>query len=487
MWRPTEHAPEAARALPRRAGTRPGSGAVVCHALYLVNLASPDPEIYEKSVAAMRASLETASGDRRRRRSSSTSARTSAPGFDGGSRAGRPGAARAARADDRRPLAPARELAPAPAARSGARPTSSPTLYDGARPASAPRDLPRLVPLVGVGRRRHRPARARRGRRRARRAHRPRPAALPPRQRLGGGARVEPRPARLDRARADRRRARRRSWRTPPSRSSPRSSRPPGPDGSYAGELARLRDLHRTVRGGRQALALGTSGQPASASQSTVAKTRKLGRSTRELEELRVAAADLVVATLVARRRPRRRTSGAAPSRLARRRSPARRPSAALEQVEVDLDVEHLLHAPHVRVPPRLVGVDERARHRAMQAAGVHDLVAVHLAAAALDLVLRPQRELRRGRGAGYIAHAGMVRSPGALRARLDSERGFQALGNAATAPTASAGAPPDRVAPTVVRRILFAALALAPLVDRRSTTRPISTRPPSSSSRRSR
>jgi len=33
---------------------------VVCHALYLVNLASPDPEIHAKSVAAMRASLETA-------------------------------------------------------------------------------------------------------------------------------------------------------------------------------------------------------------------------------------------------------------------------------------------------------------------------------------------------------------------------------------------------------------------------------------------
>src|SRR5258705_9404038 len=59
MWRPTAHTPEAvARFRERRAET--GIQSVVCHALYLVNLASPDPEIYAKSVAAMRASLEAA-------------------------------------------------------------------------------------------------------------------------------------------------------------------------------------------------------------------------------------------------------------------------------------------------------------------------------------------------------------------------------------------------------------------------------------------
>ena len=57
MWRPTNHPPEeTARFRARR--EEAGVGAVVCHALYLVNLASPDPVIYEKSVAAMRASLE---------------------------------------------------------------------------------------------------------------------------------------------------------------------------------------------------------------------------------------------------------------------------------------------------------------------------------------------------------------------------------------------------------------------------------------------
>lgn len=59
MWRPTNHKPEeTARFRERR--EEAGIGAVVCHALYLVNLASPDPAIYEKSVAAMRASLEAA-------------------------------------------------------------------------------------------------------------------------------------------------------------------------------------------------------------------------------------------------------------------------------------------------------------------------------------------------------------------------------------------------------------------------------------------
>ena len=59
MWRPTNHsADEVARFRELRAEA--GILSVVCHALYLVNLASPDAEIYRKSVAAMRATLETA-------------------------------------------------------------------------------------------------------------------------------------------------------------------------------------------------------------------------------------------------------------------------------------------------------------------------------------------------------------------------------------------------------------------------------------------
>ena len=60
MWKPTAHAAdELERFRARR--TEAGIGAVVCHALYLVNLASPDAEVHAKSVTALRASLETAS------------------------------------------------------------------------------------------------------------------------------------------------------------------------------------------------------------------------------------------------------------------------------------------------------------------------------------------------------------------------------------------------------------------------------------------
>ena len=59
MWRPTNHTAEATvRFRERRAEA--GIESVVCHALYLVNLASADPVIHEKSVAAMSASLEAA-------------------------------------------------------------------------------------------------------------------------------------------------------------------------------------------------------------------------------------------------------------------------------------------------------------------------------------------------------------------------------------------------------------------------------------------
>ncbi len=59
MWRPTAHAPDQLERF-RARREEVGLGAVVCHALYLVNLASPDPEIHAKSVGAMRATLEAA-------------------------------------------------------------------------------------------------------------------------------------------------------------------------------------------------------------------------------------------------------------------------------------------------------------------------------------------------------------------------------------------------------------------------------------------
>jgi len=60
-WRPTAHAPEELerfRARRKEARVR----AVACHALYLVNLASRDEEIREKSLVSLRATMETARG-----------------------------------------------------------------------------------------------------------------------------------------------------------------------------------------------------------------------------------------------------------------------------------------------------------------------------------------------------------------------------------------------------------------------------------------
>ena len=59
MWKPTAHTPdELARFRARR--QEAGVGAVACHALYLVNLASRDREIRAKSLASLRATMETA-------------------------------------------------------------------------------------------------------------------------------------------------------------------------------------------------------------------------------------------------------------------------------------------------------------------------------------------------------------------------------------------------------------------------------------------
>jgi len=58
-WRPTNHPPEnLARFRERRAEL--GLGGVLCHALYLINLAAPDDEIYEKSLAALLATTDVA-------------------------------------------------------------------------------------------------------------------------------------------------------------------------------------------------------------------------------------------------------------------------------------------------------------------------------------------------------------------------------------------------------------------------------------------
>jgi deoxyribonuclease IV len=60
-WRPTNHDPASfERFRERRAET--GLGDVLCHALYLCNLAAPKDDVYEKSVAAMHNTMEVARG-----------------------------------------------------------------------------------------------------------------------------------------------------------------------------------------------------------------------------------------------------------------------------------------------------------------------------------------------------------------------------------------------------------------------------------------
>jgi len=61
MWRPTNHDPaNFERFKQRRAELGIPPGGVLAHALYLCNLAAPDDEIYEKSRAAMRNTMEVA-------------------------------------------------------------------------------------------------------------------------------------------------------------------------------------------------------------------------------------------------------------------------------------------------------------------------------------------------------------------------------------------------------------------------------------------
>jgi deoxyribonuclease-4 len=60
-WRPTNHDPATFERFKERRAEA-GIDGVLCHAVYLVNLASPDDEIYRKSVAALDATMEVACG-----------------------------------------------------------------------------------------------------------------------------------------------------------------------------------------------------------------------------------------------------------------------------------------------------------------------------------------------------------------------------------------------------------------------------------------
>jgi deoxyribonuclease IV len=58
-WRPTNHDPESFERF-REKRAQAGIGGVLCHAVYLVNLATPDPVVYDRSVAALRNTTEVA-------------------------------------------------------------------------------------------------------------------------------------------------------------------------------------------------------------------------------------------------------------------------------------------------------------------------------------------------------------------------------------------------------------------------------------------
>jgi deoxyribonuclease IV len=60
-WRPTNHDPASFERF-REKRAEAEIGGVLCHALYLCNLAAPDQAIYEKSVLAMRNTMEVACG-----------------------------------------------------------------------------------------------------------------------------------------------------------------------------------------------------------------------------------------------------------------------------------------------------------------------------------------------------------------------------------------------------------------------------------------
>src|SRR2546426_3082722 len=58
-WRPTNHDPANLERFKERR-SEAGIDGVLCHALYLCNLAAPNDDVYEKSVAALRNTMEVA-------------------------------------------------------------------------------------------------------------------------------------------------------------------------------------------------------------------------------------------------------------------------------------------------------------------------------------------------------------------------------------------------------------------------------------------
>jgi deoxyribonuclease IV len=62
MWKPTQYGPEVLGAFRAARADHPSVTATFCHATYLINLATPDPELAAKSRACLAANLATATG-----------------------------------------------------------------------------------------------------------------------------------------------------------------------------------------------------------------------------------------------------------------------------------------------------------------------------------------------------------------------------------------------------------------------------------------
>ena len=62
MWKPSQYSPEVLAAYREAQDEHPTVTSTFCHATYLINLASPDPELVAKSRACLNANLATAQG-----------------------------------------------------------------------------------------------------------------------------------------------------------------------------------------------------------------------------------------------------------------------------------------------------------------------------------------------------------------------------------------------------------------------------------------
>ena len=62
MWKPSQYAPEVLAAFRDAQATHPSVKNTFCHATYLINLASPDKELYEKSVTCLISNLSVGRG-----------------------------------------------------------------------------------------------------------------------------------------------------------------------------------------------------------------------------------------------------------------------------------------------------------------------------------------------------------------------------------------------------------------------------------------